>query len=88
MVIPKGGIYATKVYINGKTYYGATNIGYNPTVNGDTLSQPLHTPSTYVCPVIGITSTSFFKSVTSALISPTLTKSLSSPIVGLLVMEQ
>ena len=38
MVIPKGGIYATKVYINGKTYYGATNIGYNPTVNGDSLS--------------------------------------------------
>ena len=27
-----------KVYVNGKIYYGATNIGYNPTVNGDNLS--------------------------------------------------
>ena len=31
MVIPKVGIYATKVYIDNKIYYGATNIGYNPT---------------------------------------------------------
>jgi len=38
MVIPKVGIYATKVYVNGQTYYGATNIGYNPTVNGEGLS--------------------------------------------------
>lgn len=38
MIVPKVGIYATKVYINGKTYYGATNIGYNPTVNGTNLS--------------------------------------------------
>ena len=38
MIIPKVGIYATKVYVNGKIYYGATNIGYNPTVNGDNLS--------------------------------------------------
>jgi len=38
MVIPKVGIYATKVYVNGQTYYGATNVGYNPTVNGEGLS--------------------------------------------------
>ena len=38
MIIPKRGIYATKVYIDKKVYYGATNIGYNPTVNGDSLS--------------------------------------------------
>lgn len=38
MIIPKRGIYVTKVYINKKVYYGATNIGYNPTVNGDSLS--------------------------------------------------
>ncbi|MEG1312368.1 MAG: bifunctional riboflavin kinase/FAD synthetase [Romboutsia sp.] len=38
ILIPKNGIYATKVYIDEKVYYGATNIGYNPTVNGDKLS--------------------------------------------------
>ena len=38
MIVPKVGIYATKVYVNGKIYYGATNVGYNPTVNGDRLS--------------------------------------------------
>lgn len=38
MIVPKNGIYATKVYIDGNTYYGATNIGFNPTVNGNKLS--------------------------------------------------
>ena len=38
MLVPKCGIYATKVYLNGKTYFGATNIGYNPTVEGKDLS--------------------------------------------------
>ena len=38
MLIPKGGIYATKVYIDKEIYFGATNIGYNPTVNGKDLS--------------------------------------------------
>lgn len=37
-LIPKNGIYATKVHIDEQVYYGATNIGYNPTVNGDKLS--------------------------------------------------
>lgn len=38
MLVPKCGIYATKVYLNGETYFGATNIGYNPTVEGKDLS--------------------------------------------------
>ncbi|MBN8046512.1 bifunctional riboflavin kinase/FAD synthetase [Paraclostridium bifermentans] len=38
LIIPKNGIYAVKVYIKNKVYYGATNIGYNPTVNGKVLS--------------------------------------------------
>ena len=38
VVIPKGGIYATRVYVDDEIYYGATNIGYNPTVNGKGLS--------------------------------------------------
>lgn len=37
-LIPKNGIYATRVHIGEKVYYGATNIGYNPTVNGEKLS--------------------------------------------------
>lgn len=38
LIIPKGGIYVTKVYLDNEVYYGATNIGYNPTVNGQKLS--------------------------------------------------
>ena len=38
LVIPKRGIYATKVYIGNEVYVGATNIGYNPTVNGEKMS--------------------------------------------------
>lgn len=38
LVIPKRGIYATKVYLDNEVYIGATNIGYNPTVNGERLS--------------------------------------------------
>lgn len=38
LIIPKRGIYATKVYIDDKVYIGATNIGYNPTVNGEKMS--------------------------------------------------
>lgn len=38
MIIPKMGIYATRVHIEGDLYFGATNIGYNPTVNGQGLS--------------------------------------------------
>ena len=38
LIIPKIGIYATKVYIDSEVYVGATNIGYNPTVNGEKMS--------------------------------------------------
>lgn len=38
LIIPKRGIYATKVYIENEIYVGATNIGYNPTVNGQNMS--------------------------------------------------
>lgn len=38
MLIPRCGIYATKVNIDEKIYFGATNIGYNPTVKGEKLS--------------------------------------------------
>ena len=38
MLVPKCGTYATKVYLDKRVYFGATNIGYNPTVNGKNLS--------------------------------------------------
>lgn len=38
LLIPKRGIYATRVYIANEVYIGATNIGYNPTVNGNKMS--------------------------------------------------
>lgn len=38
LLIPRSGIYVTRVYVDGNVHYGATNIGYNPTVNGDKLS--------------------------------------------------
>ena len=38
LIIPKRGIYATKVHIGNDIYFGATNIGYNPTVNGEKMS--------------------------------------------------
>lgn len=38
IIIPKRGIYATKVHIGDEVYVGATNIGYNPTVNGEKMS--------------------------------------------------
>ncbi len=33
-VLPRGGIYASRVKVRDKYYYGATNVGYNPTVKG------------------------------------------------------
>ncbi|MGL5718315.1 MAG: bifunctional riboflavin kinase/FAD synthetase [Paraclostridium sp.] len=38
LIIPKNGIYAVKVHLGSRQLYGATNIGYNPTVNGQSLS--------------------------------------------------
>lgn len=36
-VIPKTGVYATNTIIRGKKYLSATNIGYNPTFNENSL---------------------------------------------------
>ena len=38
LILPRPGIYITKVYIKNKTDMGATNVGYNPTVRGEKLS--------------------------------------------------
>ena len=38
MLSPKIGIYASKVKIEDELYFGATNVGFNPTVNGQSLS--------------------------------------------------
>ena len=38
LILPRPGIYATKVYIKDKVYMGATNIGFNPTVRVEKLS--------------------------------------------------
>ena len=38
LILPKRGIYVTKVYVGNEVYIGATNIGYNPTVNGEQIS--------------------------------------------------
>lgn len=36
LVVPKFGVYATKVTVDNKVYYGATNIGIHPTVGKTT----------------------------------------------------
>ena len=38
IINPKNGIYASRVVIDCKKYFGATNVGMNPTVNGKYLS--------------------------------------------------
>jgi riboflavin kinase/FMN adenylyltransferase len=41
-LIPKGGVYAVTAIINERTYYGVTNIGYNPTFGVEALSVETH----------------------------------------------
>src|SRR5690554_2948099 len=41
-LIPKIGVYVTRTSIDGKTYYGITSIGTNPTVNGATKTIETH----------------------------------------------
>jgi riboflavin kinase/FMN adenylyltransferase len=41
-LIPKGGVYAVTAIINNKSYYGVTNIGYNPTFGDEALSVETH----------------------------------------------
>ena len=41
-LIPKRGVYAVAVIINDTSYYGVTNIGYNPTFGENALSVETH----------------------------------------------
>lgn len=41
-LIPKRGIYAVTVGLDDKTFWGVTNIGYNPTFGNDTLTIETH----------------------------------------------
>jgi len=41
-LIPKRGVYAVKVLVDDKTYYGLTNIGYNPTFGQGPFSVETH----------------------------------------------
>ena len=41
-LIPKVGVYAVKVIIDGKMYNGVTNIGYNPTFGDNQFSVETH----------------------------------------------
>lgn len=42
VLIPKWGVYATKVTVDGKTYAAVTNIGARPTVNGQGVNAECH----------------------------------------------
>ena len=41
-LIPKKGVYAVTVFIDEKSYYGVTNIGFNPTFGDGLLSVETH----------------------------------------------
>jgi riboflavin kinase/FMN adenylyltransferase len=41
-LIPRGGVYAAKVSVDDKDYYGVTNIGYNPTFGNGALTVETH----------------------------------------------
>lgn len=41
-LIPKGGVYVTEVEIEGQKFQSATNIGFNPTFNGQSLTIETH----------------------------------------------
>ena len=41
-LVPGGGVYAVRVHIHGKTYNGAANIGWNPTINDKGFSIEVH----------------------------------------------
>jgi len=42
IILPKKGVYATYININGREYKSVTNIGYKPTFNGKTLKVETH----------------------------------------------
>jgi riboflavin kinase/FMN adenylyltransferase len=41
-LLPKTGVYAVTVIIDGKTYQGVTNVGYNPTFHDTSLTVETH----------------------------------------------
>jgi len=41
-LLPKRGVYAVTVVVEGKTYQGVTNVGYNPTFQGNALTVETH----------------------------------------------
>jgi riboflavin kinase/FMN adenylyltransferase len=41
-LLPKNGVYAVKVELDGKQYTGASNVGYNPTFNNSNFSFETH----------------------------------------------
>jgi riboflavin kinase / FMN adenylyltransferase len=41
-LIPKGGVYVTKAEVDGRQYQSVTNVGYNPTFDGKSLSIETH----------------------------------------------
>jgi riboflavin kinase/FMN adenylyltransferase len=41
-LIPKPGVYATEVFVDGQRHEGATNIGYSPTFKNGTFSVETH----------------------------------------------
>ena len=42
LIVPKFGVYATKVVVDGKEYAAITNIGTRPTVNGEGVTVEAH----------------------------------------------
>ena len=41
-LLPRTGVYAVFVHVNGRTYNGVTNVGYNPTFRDKALSVETH----------------------------------------------
>jgi riboflavin kinase/FMN adenylyltransferase len=41
-LLPRRGVYITEVDINGRTFHSVTNIGYNPTFGGRSISMESH----------------------------------------------
>ena len=42
MIVPKWGVYQTKVTVKEHVYHGVTNVGNNPTIRGDQLQIETH----------------------------------------------
>ncbi len=42
-LLPKNGIYVTRCYVDGEAFYGVTNVGRRPTVDGDSAAPNCET---------------------------------------------